>query len=39
MDGGSTSGYCSFVGVNLVTLCSKKQNVVAKSSPIEEFRA
>ncbi|MCQ7416388.1 Ty1/Copia family ribonuclease HI, partial [Salmonella enterica] len=35
----STSGYCSFVGGNLVTWRSKKQNVVAKSSAEAEFRA
>jgi len=27
-----TSGYCTFVGGNLVTWCSKKQTVVAYSS-------
>jgi hypothetical protein len=35
----STSGYCSFVGGNLVTWRSKKQNVVARSSAEAEFRA
>ena len=34
----STSGYCSFVGGNLVTWRSKKQNVVARSSAEAEFR-
>ena len=35
----STSGYCTFVGGNLVTWRSKKQNVVAKSSAEVEYRA
>lgn len=35
----STSGYCSFVGGNLVTWRSKKQNVVVRSSAEAEFRA
>ena len=35
----STSGYCTFVGGNLVTWRSKKQNVVARSSAETEFRA
>jgi hypothetical protein len=35
----STSGYCTFVGGNLVTWRSKKQNVVAKSTAEAEFRA
>ncbi|XP_031288168.1 uncharacterized protein LOC116146860 [Pistacia vera] len=34
----STSGYCTFVGGNLVTWWSKKQNVVARSSKEVEFR-
>ena len=34
----SKSGYCTFVGGNLVTLRSKKQNVVATSSVEGEFR-
>ena len=34
----STSGYCSFVGGNLVTWQSEKQNVVARSSAEAEFR-
>ncbi|XP_028127274.1 uncharacterized protein LOC114323795 [Camellia sinensis] len=33
-----TSGYCTFVGGNLVTWRNKKQNVVAKSSAETEFR-
>lgn len=35
----STSGYCTFVGGNLVTWRSKKQNVVARSSADAEFRS
>lgn len=35
----STSGYCTFVGGNLVTWHSKKQNVVACSSAKAEYRA
>ena len=35
----STTGYCSFVGGNLVTWRSKKQSVVARSSAEAEFRA
>ena len=38
MDQRSTSGHCSFVGGNLVTWRSKKQNVVARSSAEAEFR-
>ncbi|WKA06567.1 hypothetical protein VitviT2T_024462 [Vitis vinifera] len=35
----STSGYFTFVGGNLVTWKSKKQNVVARSSAEAEFKA
>ncbi|RVW43561.1 Retrovirus-related Pol polyprotein from transposon RE2 [Vitis vinifera] len=35
----STSGYFTFVGGNLVTWKSKKQNVIARSSAEAEFRA
>ena len=35
----STSGYCTYVGGNLVTWHSKKQNVMIKSSAEVEFRA
>ena len=35
----STSGYCTFVGGNLVTWRSKKQSVIARSSAEAEFRA
>lgn len=35
----STSGYCTFVGNNLATWRNKKQNVVARSSAEEEYRA
>jgi hypothetical protein len=35
----STSGYCTFVGGNLVTWRSKKQNVVARSTAKAELRA
>ena len=33
------SGYCTFLGENLVTWRSKKQPMVAKSSAEAEFRA
>lgn len=39
MDRRSTSGYCTFVGGNLVTWKSKKQSVVARSSAEAEFRS
>lgn len=39
VDRRSTSGYCTYVGGNLVTWRSKKQNVVARSSAEAEFRA
>ena len=39
VDRRSTSRYCSFVGGNLVTWRSKKQNAVARSSVEAEFRA
>jgi hypothetical protein len=35
----STSGYCAFVGGNLVAWRSKKQSVVARSTSEAEFRA
>ncbi|GAV90402.1 hypothetical protein CFOL_v3_33811, partial [Cephalotus follicularis] len=35
----STSGFCTFVGGNLVTWKSKKQSVVARSSAEAEYRA
>ncbi|XP_058741436.1 secreted RxLR effector protein 161-like [Vicia villosa] len=35
----STSGYCTYVWVNLVTWRSKKRGVVARSSAEAEFRA
>jgi len=38
MDRRSILGYCTFLGGNLVTWRSKKQNVVAKSSAETEFR-
>ena len=39
VDRRSTTGYCTFLGGNLVTWRSKKQNVVARSSVEAEFRA
>nr|CAN71693.1 hypothetical protein VITISV_012128 [Vitis vinifera] len=38
VDRRSTSGYCTFLGGNLVTWRSKKQNVVARSSAESDFR-
>ena len=35
----STLGYCTFIGGNLVTWRSKKQNVVSRSSVKVEYRA
>ena len=35
----STTSYCTFLGCNLVTWRSKKQNVVARSSAESKFRA
>ena len=35
----STLGYCTFLGGNLVTWRSKKQNVVERSSAKAEFRS
>lgn len=35
----STTGYCTFLGGNLVTWQSKKQDVVARSSAESEFKA
>ncbi|KAM7507575.1 hypothetical protein LguiA_018028 [Lonicera macranthoides] len=39
IDRRSTSGYCAFVGGNLVSWRSKKQSVVARSSAEAEFRS
>ena len=39
MDRSSTTGYCTFLGRNLVTWKSKQQSVVVRSSAEVEFRA
>jgi hypothetical protein len=39
VDRRSTSGYCTFLGGNLVTWRSKKQNVVSRSSAEAKFWA
>ena len=39
IDGRSKIGYCMFMGGNLVTRRSKKQNVVTRSSAKVEFQA